>query len=1476
MKVIQPIAVTDDTLYSSSVPENDYPAWSSSVTYGVGDRVIVGHRCYESILAANIGKDPLALIAWVDIGPTNRWAMFDRAANAGTAAPASIIIQIALDNAADTLGLVDLQADSLTVEVIALGSTALFENRDAPAACEVFDLPPGNNRALKLTATGANVLIGKMITGLAFDPGDTEDGPTIGITDFSRRETDDFGVTTVVRRAWAKRMTTRSRLDSSAADEVQRRLARLRATPALWIGEADQPALTGYGFYKDFSIDLTIGSTSFCSLTVEGLPTADIAVAEVDPAPDQASTFHVVRPIAVTDALLAASNVAENDYPVWSAGTTYALGAHVILLATHRIYESLSAGNIGHDPSDVTNWLDIGPTNRWAMFDEALGTATERLDVVTVTLTAPGEVQALAALDLTAASVRVEAPGYDVTRALNSIETSATFIDLAVSAGQAIKVTITGSGLVSVGTLLFGTLSPLGVTQTAPTVGINDYSLKNTDDFGNTTPVERAWAKRMAVSAMVATPHVDGLLRRVAALRARPCLWIADDGFECLSIYGFYRDYSVELHDGISTSSVTIEGLSKAAPIVDPTADLRRLEAMIAALASDNLLSAGSEKSQAITNFNALSADYSALHERYLALGSPADVTPASDAATAAYGALAAYLGGLTPVWSITYVDTPVDGATWRARWIDAYDAVATFSAAITGRAGVSPPLITVSASPIAIAYDKAGAIASGDVTIASVRQNTSVTPTFGIYRADGTGITSPATAAALVAAYPTAFATSGPDNLTLKQTWLAGIIATYGSPVRVVAAAGTASDTVSLTKVQDGADGATGLNNATPTIYQRAAATPALPSAATTYTFASGGLSGLNNGWSLSVPEGNNPLYASTALASATTPTVSIAAASWSAPRIIAKDGVSGASGTNVTMSRPAATVWAYANGSVIDWSPASGQVKVESGGVDVTSSATFSAVTTAGMTGGINAAGAYSVSGMTTLTGTMTITVTYAGKTYTLQFGLTKQTGGYEIVATLPTTDLFQGREVFLTTDEKLYRYSTATSKWTTGVASVDVTGQLTDAQLASIAAAKITGQLVNAQIVTLDATKVTGQLSNGQIADLAAAKITGQINGTQITDGGITAIKIAAAAVTTAKLAASAVTANEIAANTIAAGNIAAGAIITSKLAAGAITANEIAANAITTPKIAAGSVTTALLAAGAVTANEIAANAITTPKIVAGAITTSLLAAGAVTANELSANAVTTNKLAAGAVTAAKIGVTELSAINANIGLITAGRIWSANGYTKIDLDNGTITFNNGVIMKVSGSGFGSSGQFLEWVGPTQSNLATCTEANAISYLKTNGAAYFGGTLSAGTLVNSRQTTTLAVDANVTTGVFGSNGKPRVVTVSYEFNAGRNNFGTCPASPITPTITVELRRGTDGSGAFIDSRTFTGTWYCERSGGPGEPGVIQENVSGSFTFTDNTGGTSAAFFARIVSISTNTYPDIQKLGVVSVEQ
>jgi hypothetical protein len=444
------------------------------------------------------------------------------------------------------------------------------------------------------------------------------------------------------------------------------------------------------------------------------------------------------------------------------------------------------------------------------------------------------------------------------------------------------------------------------------------------------------------------------------------------------------------------------------------------------------------------------------------------------------------------------------------------------------------------------------------------------------------------------------------------------------------------------------------------------------------------------------------------------------------------AKAGVIGTNGTDavtVTITNDSFSVFAYAEGTVPSFAGVDGLLKVYLGGTDVTSLATLSA-TASGLTGTINTAlntpvnsqpkGYYRVTAMSGDSGTLTLTVIYNSVTYTKVFSVSKVKTGYEIVSALPLTNLFQGRMVFLTaTDgvnapDKLYRYTG--SAWTAAVAATDMTGQLTnaqladiaaakitgqlsDSQLASIAAAKIAGQLTNAQLADIAAAKITGQLTNAQVADLAATKITGTITSTQVGTDAITSPKILAGAVIAGKIATDAVTAGTIAANAVTSGTILAGAVTAGKINTGAVTAGTIAANAVTAGTIEAGAVVAGKIATDAVTAGTIAANSVTSAKILAGAVIAGKIDTGAVTAGTIAANAVTatnieagaiiaskifsgavtTDKLDAGAVTAAKVSVSSLSALSANLGTVTAGSLNINNKF--IVASDGTTTIQN---------------------------------------------------------------------------------------------------------------------------------------------------------------------------------------------------
>lgn len=148
-------------------------------------------------------------------------------------------------------------------------------------------------------------------------------------------------------------------------------------------------------------------------------------------------------------------------------------------------------------------------------------------------------------------------------------------------------------------------------------------------------------------------------------------------------------------------------------------------------------------------------------------------------------------------------------------------------------------------------------------------------------------------------------------------------------------------------------------------------------------------------------------------------------------------------------------------------------------------------------------------------------------------------------EIVTSLPVTGNFEGRTVVLTSDGQLYRFHSGS--WTLAVPAVNVTGQLTAAQIASITAAQLTGQITTTQIANNSIT--TPLINSGAVntAQLAA----GSVVAANIATAAVTATALASGSVTTTALAASAVTAGKLGANSVTAGTIGVGAINASTL-------------------------------------------------------------------------------------------------------------------------------------------------------------------------------------------------------------------------------------------------------------------------------------------------------------------------------------
>jgi hypothetical protein len=301
MQAIEPLTITDSIFTSSTIPENDYSAWAAGTTYSLGNRVIVVsvHKVYESAINSNTGNNPVTDdgTKWIEVGATNRWKAFDqKISDPATRADSIQYVLTTTNNIVNSLAFFGLKADTVQIIVVETASSTTVYNEtfelldttnvvdwytyffepatDKDQELLVVNLPSyaAAQITINIVDTGNTVEVGQIVLGKLTPIGRTGYGTTIGIEDYSRKERDTFGNAIIVERAFAQKADFQVEISTQDARRVQRFLSNYRATPIVWIGNQDPSyGLIVYGFYTQFSINLSTPSISYATLEVEGL-----------------------------------------------------------------------------------------------------------------------------------------------------------------------------------------------------------------------------------------------------------------------------------------------------------------------------------------------------------------------------------------------------------------------------------------------------------------------------------------------------------------------------------------------------------------------------------------------------------------------------------------------------------------------------------------------------------------------------------------------------------------------------------------------------------------------------------------------------------------------------------------------------------------------------------------------------------------------------------------------------------------------------------------------------------------------------------------------------------------------------------------------------------------------------------------------------------------------------------------------------
>ena len=297
MRVIKSVVTTDTILTSSNIPEDEYPAWVSGTSYTALDKVIYEHKIYERVVTgAGTTPPDLDQINWLDDGYTNRYRMFDNIISSVsskmggiefTLTPNQIINGIALLNVnASTVRVVmndpiegvvydrtkGLRSSSNVIDYYSYFFAPLINLGDLDTAI-FLDLPnkPTATITVYVSSGVGLVEVGEVVYGVQSIVGRTNYGTAIGITSYSRKDTDEFGKVTVVKRKNSKYADYDIDIDNTNLAFVQRLFQDIDSVPCVFIGNPEMEELIVYGFYKDFKATISFPTVSKCTLRVEGL-----------------------------------------------------------------------------------------------------------------------------------------------------------------------------------------------------------------------------------------------------------------------------------------------------------------------------------------------------------------------------------------------------------------------------------------------------------------------------------------------------------------------------------------------------------------------------------------------------------------------------------------------------------------------------------------------------------------------------------------------------------------------------------------------------------------------------------------------------------------------------------------------------------------------------------------------------------------------------------------------------------------------------------------------------------------------------------------------------------------------------------------------------------------------------------------------------------------------------------------------------
>lgn len=287
----------------------------------------------------------------------------------------------------------------------------------------------------------------------------------------------------------------------------------------------------------------------------------------------------LIAPVPITDAVLAASSLSENDTddaPLWTTGAK--VFGQRVRRPNHRIYECVvphtATSAITDYPENSSSgasrkWIFVRPTNLYAAFDGAKRTASVGAgDVLSWTLTPGVRIDSIAMFAVEASSVRVRVTvagivKYDRTQNLRlrnctswsewlsksiSFRKEVSFTDLPAYRAAVIEIIVSWPGNIPrVGEMQIGRFDFLGDMLWGAGVRTKDYSEVETDAWNTTEFRPGETVDIVDCDLFIKHEFQQEAFRLLRQAKSAPRAWLGSPKFGVLNPFGYALDWQVVL-----------------------------------------------------------------------------------------------------------------------------------------------------------------------------------------------------------------------------------------------------------------------------------------------------------------------------------------------------------------------------------------------------------------------------------------------------------------------------------------------------------------------------------------------------------------------------------------------------------------------------------------------------------------------------------------------------------------------------------------------------------------------------------------------------------------------------------------------------------------------------------------------------------------------------------------------------------------